>query len=253
MLLASSCNDESVEESFSTSLLVVDVCLRACVCRKCALYVHAHTPTVLWSPYMCTCSHLCVCIAFSGSKNELKVKRLILWSQTALGRTLGYISTPPTPTSNQPNRGVINNTPSITLCTQMGRQVEGWWRTARCVVLHPIIQIRVWTSDSAPLHLYPAASRDLYPSGILPLLAMPFVTAGPCWRLLLKNGRGESKLWFWVIYEVLACAYDAVVLQCLARGISKSPKLSKQITVDRSVSHLQLSALYHCFHSHWTS
>ena len=32
----------------------------------------------------------------------------------------------------------------------MGRQVEGWWRTALCVVLHPIIQIRVWTSDSAP-------------------------------------------------------------------------------------------------------
>lgn len=95
-------------------------------------------------------------------------------------------------TPDQPNSGVINNTPSVTLCTQMGCQVEGWWRTAQCVVLHPIIQIRVRSRDGGPPHLYPAASRHLYPSRILSPPLMPFVNAGPCW----KTGRGSLLPWF---------------------------------------------------------
>lgn len=194
---------------------------------------------------MCSYDHACVRVTFCVSKYELKVERLILWSQTALGRTLGCISTPPPhSTSNQPNSGVINNTPSITLCTQMGRQVEGWWRTARCVVLHPIIQIRVWTSDSAPPPPLPCCIARFvsfrYPSTAANAICH-------C-RALLKTPfkkRAEGALhsdseWFmkcWCVLTVL-CLYSVLLeeYQCLQSCQSKAQRTE--------VSHICSRVLY---------
>lgn len=166
-------------------------------------YIHIGSCTQYHSRYIDKYNHLLnyCSIAFLSSKKKFKVKRLIPCCHTSLGHTVGFIIPPPpapTVSSSQLNSRVINNTPSITLYTQMGRQVEGWWRAARRVVFHPVIQIRLWTRDSAsptPPHptphytFYPTASRDLYPSSILLPLPMQFVTAGPLWRLLLKENR----------------------------------------------------------------
>lgn len=65
----------------------------------------------------------------------------------------------------------------------------------------------------------------------------------------LKMGGESLLLWFWVIYEVLECAYRAVALQCFACGISKYPKLSEQSTLDRG--NLPLPHITGYFHSTW--
>ena len=119
--------------------------------------MHIHTCIHTRWPLLPTCAYTTVRMTTAASLPQVARmdSRWRDWFSGAngAGPYIGLPQQPPTHTSppfNQPNSGVINNTPSITLCTQMGRQVEGWWRTALCVVLHPVIQIRVWTSDSAP-------------------------------------------------------------------------------------------------------
>lgn len=140
-----------------------------------ALHVH----TVLQPPYSrCVCA-ICASALLSGIKSDLKVERLNQWSQTALRCTLGCISPlPPSLPSNWPNGVVMNNTSSITFSTQMGRQVEGWRRTALCVVLHAIMQIRVWSSDIAP------STFTLLPCAICTLQVSSFC----CWCNLSLQG-----------------------------------------------------------------
>lgn len=88
-----------------------------------------------------------------------------------------------------PGRPVINNTPFITLCTQMGRWVEGWWGAAVCVV--------------STL----AASHNLYPSGILWL--QPFVTGGPAEDSFISQAE-SLPFWLRVIYGVIVDTGGAV-------------------------------------------
>lgn len=177
-------------------------------------------------------------IALSGHESGLKEVRLILWSQ--LGPKHRAASAPTH--LSQPNSTVINNSPSITLCTQMGRQVEGWWRTAPCAALHPIIQIRDWTDSATPPHPpHPLSTFTLLPAAIC-ILQVSFHTICHCRARAedsfkkKKGGRGSFPLWFWVIYEVLCFFFLTVSLQ---------EYQSLHTTVDRNVSRLWLSALYH--------
>lgn len=159
-----------------------------------------------------------------------------------------YVSVPVASPTVQTTR-VINNTPSITLCTQMGRQVEGWWRTARCVVLHPIIQIRVWSSDSAP------STFTL----LLHTICILQISFHCCWCHLslqsglktpLKNELGESFTlvfeWFMVCFVLIGFCFYSVLLEeytSLQSCQSKPHWIVLYITVcsqsswDRSLGH----------------
>lgn len=121
----------------------------------------------------------------------------------------------------------------------MGRQVEGWWRTALCVVLHPIIQIRVWTSDSAPSPPPPPplpCCRTRFVSFRYPSTAADAICH--C-RALLKTPFKKKKkkrveglpLWFWVIYEVPLSAYSAVVFTVFCQ---RNIKVSEVVRANHS-------------------
>lgn len=122
----------------------------------------------------------------------------------------------------------------------MGRQVEGWWRTAPCVVLHPIIQIRIWTLDSAP------STFTLLPRAIC-ILQVSFHCR---WCHLSLQGPAEDSFkngWKESFTQALSDLWsDTVYLQCCGvtvlcpRNIKVS-KFSEQTALDRSVSHLLLS------------
>lgn len=160
-------------------------------------------------------------IALSGHESGLKGVRLILWSQ--LGPKHRAASAPTH--LSQPNSTVINNSPSITLCTQMGRQVEGWWRTAPCAALHPIIQIRDWTdSDTPPRPPNPLSTFTLLPAAIC-ILQVSFHTICHCRARaedsFKKKKRGQREFSILILSDL----WNAVFFFWLFR--SRNIKVSK--------------------------
>lgn len=199
------------------------------------------------------------CITSSGSTNGLKVERLILWSKQRWAVHWAASATPhPPPHSTNQTVGWLITPPPLPSAHRwdVRLKVDGEQRCVWCYTPSYRLEFGLQTARPPPhpLHLYPAAARDLYPSGILPPPPMPFVTAGPCWRLPLKKKKKNGWRDFHSDFEwFMKCRWVLTVLwflQCFARGISKSLKLSEQTTVGRSVSHLQLSALYHSSWSH---
>lgn len=118
------------------------------------LYIH-RTPT-----FVCLSPH------FSCSVNEVKVKRdWFSKVRPSTNQTAGWLITaPPLPSAHRWD-----------VRLKVDGEQHGVW--------YYIPSYRL-EFGQRPRHLCPTALHDLYPSSILPLLLMPFVTEGPCWRLL---------------------------------------------------------------------
>lgn len=181
------------------------------------------------------------CITSSGSTNGLKVERLILWSKQRWAVHWAASATPhPPPHSTNQTVGWLITPPPLPSAHRwdVRLKVDGEQRCVWCYTPSYRLEFGLQTARPPPhpLHLYPAAARDLYPSGILPPPPMPFVTAGPCWRLPLKKKKKKKRveglpLWFWVIYEVPLSAYSAVVFTVFCQ---RNIKVSEVVRANHS-------------------
>lgn len=230
------------------------MCVRVCVCRK-----YTVTTNVAWKLILrpnikremliqlfeplthtySTCANAhgpCVhvlyycCVAFSGCKNELKVKRLILCCQTVLGHTLGFI-TPPHPT-NQTVGWLITPPPLPSAHRWDVRlKVDGEQHGVWCFTPSYRLDFGLETAPLSTFTLLPHAICTLQVS--FHCCRSHMSLQGPAEDSFQADGVFQFDFeWF------MKCLCVLMVLWFYSVLLKESPKLSDGTTADRGVSHL---------------
>lgn len=185
----------------------------------------------LTDTYMCKCTRSLYvhvldycCIAFSGCKNELKVKRLILCCQTVLGHILGFI-TPPHPT-NQTVGWLITPPPLPSAHRWDVRlKVDGEQHGVWCFTPSYRLDFGLETAPLSTFTLLPHAICILQVS--FHCCRCHLSLQGPAEDSCQADGVFHSDFeWF------MKC------LWCYGSTVFCSRKLSDRTTADRGVSHL---------------
>lgn len=181
--------------------------------------------------FLHNCLCFCCYIVFLGIEEWSQDKeRLIFWSQTEPGCTLGWISNPhpPSPNSTDQTAGWLITPPPLPSAHRwdVRLKVDGEQRGVWCYTPSYRLELRHQTAPLPPLPccLMPFVSFR-YPSTASDAIRHD----GALLKTSLKMGGGSLLLWFWVIYEVLEYAYRAVALQCFCVRNIKVSKVVRAI------------------------